>query len=125
MTPRLVSGLTYRVGVNEVTQPARRPKSPMPIRDVPLACLVTTREAMTEVLTSGRISETPNAAVWLKPAPGLPGLWEIADGHHRVAQAMRDGTRTIRAELDDAPDDEPYEPPFYDFGPRVSFAAPM
>lgn len=88
---------------------------PLPQATLPLTALVTTVDAMTETLASGRVSDTPDAPLWVKARPDLPGLWEIADGHHRVAAAIRAGRATILADLDPIPDDEPYEPPFYDF----------
>ena len=83
---------------------------------LPLTALICRDEDMREVLASGRASATPDAAVWVKAREDRPGLWEIADGHHRVAYALRSGTGVIRAELDPAPDDEPLNGPFYDFG---------
>lgn len=65
---------------------------------------------MQDVLTSGRVSDTPYAPVTLTAREDLPGHWEIADGHHRVAAAIRDGYTVIVADLDSCPDEEPYEP---------------
>ena len=83
-------------------------------RSVDLTELITTHAAMTEVLASGRTSDTPDQPVWLKIRGDGAGL-EIADGHHRVADALRRGERSIAADVDPVPDDEPYLPPFFDF----------
>lgn len=85
---------------------------------VALVDLVATAEAMAEVLASGRCSDTPDEPVWLKARDDMPGRWEIADGHHRVAAAIRAGATTVLADLDPVPDDELYEPPFHDFTTR-------
>lgn len=93
-----------------------RARIPMQYRQtVPLSALLTEDATMRAVLDSGVPSDTPDEPVWLKARPDLPGRWEIADGHHRVAQAIREGRTVILADLDPIPDDEPYEPPFYDF----------
>jgi hypothetical protein len=85
------------------------------LSDLPLTDLLTTQAAMTDTLESGRISDTPADPILVKARDDLPGMWEIADGHHRVAAAMRAGQLTVRAHLDRVPDDEPLEPPFFDF----------
>ena len=84
--------------------------------EVPLTALIAEQGAMSEVLASGRVSDTPDERVWLKASPDHPGCWEIADGHHRVAAALKTGQTTIAADLDPISDDEPYNEPFYDFG---------
>lgn len=89
---------------------------PMPLARMPLTGLLAREPDMQEVLDSGRVSDTPDAPVLLRASEAFPGLWEIADGHHRVAHALRTGRATVMALLDPGYDDEPYEPPFYDFG---------
>lgn len=91
---------------------------------LPLTALICRDEDLREVLASGRRSDTPEAPVWVKASEAHPGLWEIADGHHRVAHAMQSECLTVCAELDPVPDDEPYEEPFYDFGLPVPFLYP-
>lgn len=86
---------------------------------VALTNLVTPARCMDEVLASGRASDTPDAPAWLKARSDMPGKWEIADGHHRVAQAIREGRTTVLGDLDLIPDDEPYEGPFFDFSATV------
>lgn len=85
---------------------------------VPLTSLIVPDECMREVLHSGRQSETPDAPVLLRPRGDMPG-YEICDGLHRVASAIRQGLDCINGEIDTGPDEEPYEPPFYDFTVHV------
>lgn len=85
-----------------------------------LTDLVTTQRAMEEALASHRQSETPTEPIYVKPSPVCPGKWEIADGHHRVAETIRRNLDFIWAEGDPEDyDDEPLQPPFYDFGQRA------
>ena len=88
--------------------------------------LVTSGSGMAEVLASGRSSETTGPVVLVKHHDGSlvwNGRWEIADGHHRVADALRAGRSTIVASLEDYMDDEPYEAPFFDFSRWGTWAA--
>lgn len=114
-----------RVGVYakdaEPPKPTLETKRPMVEAIVPLTALITTRAAMTEVLASGRTSDTPHDPIWLNASAAHPGMWEIADGHHRVARALRVGAATVPALLDPVPDEEPYEEPYYYFGPATTF----
>jgi len=82
---------------------------------LPLTQLVTTAEAMREVLVSGRVSDTPQAPVLVRAREDDPTRWEIADGHHRVAQAIREGRTEVLVEFDTVFDDEPYGGELYDF----------
>lgn len=82
---------------------------------VPLTVVLANDADMCEVLASGRVSETPDAPVWLNARPDMPGLWELANGHHRVADLLRRGVSEVDAELDPCEDDEPLEGPFFDF----------
>ena len=82
---------------------------------VPLTVVLANDADMREVLAAGRASETPSEPVWLKARADTPGLWELADGHHRVADLLRRGAGEVDAELDPVPDDEPLEGPFFDF----------
>ena len=75
---------------------------------------------MSEVLGSGRRSETPHAPVAVNVRDDMPGRYEIADGHHRVAESLRRGDTHVRALIDLRPDEEPYEAPFYDFHQHFS-----
>lgn len=84
-------------------------------RQVPLTDLIARDDDMREVLSSGRVSRTPDEPVYLKARSDMPGKYEIADGHHRVADAIRSGRGHVEADIDDVPDDEPLDPPFYDF----------
>ena len=86
-------------------------------RNLPLDQLVTEDRAMREVLSSGRTSKT-RGAIHVFPRHDMPG-YEISDGHHRVADAIRAGKTEIRAEIEPWPDDEQYEPPFYNFGQHM------
>ncbi len=84
----------------------------------PIASIITDASAMRwtiDHVRQGHRSDTPEAACWLKARLDMPGFYELADGHHRVADALLRGATTVRAELDPIPDDEPYEGPFYDF----------
>lgn len=82
---------------------------------LPLADLIAQREDMQDVLDSGRISDTPSTPIYVRVREDMPGKYEIADGHHRVAEALRNGATHIAARVDEIPDDEPLEEPFYDF----------
>lgn len=87
---------------------------PKPTRmTVPLTSLVTTHQAMTETLASRRATTTEG------PVEVCFSSWtdryEISDGHHRVAQAIREGRTHIEVILSHYHDDEPYQAPFYDF----------
>jgi hypothetical protein len=90
---------------------------------VPLVSLITNRSSMDEVVRSGRQSETPGERPWLKVRADMPGRYEIADGHHRVADAFRRGETHIEADIDPTPDEEPYSGPFYDFGQHRNVSA--
>lgn len=89
-------------------------------RTLPLSAILATRAAMDEVIVSERLSETPDAPIFVKARQDMPGLWELADGHHRVAAALRQGRLTIEADCDPQPDDEPLSPPFYLFPTGVT-----
>lgn len=82
----------------------------------PLDRILARDKDMRETLSSGRESETPDEPVWLRARADMPEHFEIADGHHRVAAAIRAGRTHVAADLDRVPDDEPLQPPFYDFG---------
>ena len=82
---------------------------------LPLTALIAEHAAMEETLASGRISETPEEPVYVKARPDLSGKWEIADGHHRVAAAIRGKLPSVAVLMDQLPDDEPYDEPFYPF----------
>lgn len=97
----------------------RHPRTPMPLARIPLTAILAREDDMQDVLDSGRVSDTPDDPVLVRASEEFPGLWEIADGHHRVAHALRTGHTTVMALLDPVPDDEPYEPPFYDFGAQT------
>lgn len=85
------------------------------VADLPLSALVTTHTAMTETLDSGRESDSPDEPVLVRARMDDPSRWEIADGHHRVARAIRRGASSVRVEFDTTFDDEPYEGQLYDF----------
>lgn len=87
-------------------------------RFVQLTDLIVRDTDMREVLSSGRVSDTPDQPVLLKARQDRAGF-EVADGHHRVAEAIRRGARSVEADVDNMPDDEPLEPPFYDFSPHM------
>lgn len=86
---------------------------------LPVTDLITTRAAMTEVLGSDRVSDTPDAPVLVRARQDDPTRWEIADGHHRVAEALRDGRTEVKVVFDTGFDDEPYEGDFYDFAEHM------
>lgn len=90
-------------------------KAPLRRLTLPLTDLVTEHQCLQDVLDSGRLSETPDAPLYVKARVDMPGKFEIADGHHRVAAALRAGIRSLPADADAQPDDEPYQPPFFDF----------
>lgn len=81
---------------------------------LPLDTLITSDAAMRSVIESQRESETPESPILVNPRTDNAG-YEIADGHHRVARALREGNSHILAIVEPVPDDEPYEPPFYRF----------
>jgi len=86
-------------------------------RLLPLTDLIANDKNMREVLSSGRRSETVGAIhVW--PRDDMPGF-EIGDGHHRVADAIRRGETHIDSEVEPWPDEEQYDPPFYDFSQHM------
>jgi hypothetical protein len=70
---------------------------------------------MWEVLSSGRVSLTPDEPLFLTARAGRPGFFEISDGHHRVASGLRQGRTSFLAVIDLTPDEEPYEAPFFNF----------
>jgi hypothetical protein len=72
-------------------------------------------EAVVAAVKGGRHSLTPQAKIYLKVREDRSGYYELADGHHRVAEAMARGEREIVADIDSVSDDEPLEPPFYSF----------
>lgn len=84
---------------------------------VPLSALVAQHDVMSDVLTSGTPSDTPDEPVLLRICPnGLVGRYEVADGHHRVAAAIRRGDTHVLADIEvDFPDDEPYPGPYFNF----------
>lgn len=84
-------------------------------RLIALNCLIAEQSAMDGTLASGRTPDTPDAAILVYPRDDMPGLFEIGDGHHRVAAAMRRGDTHITAQVETYADDEPYKPPFYVF----------
>lgn len=84
-------------------------------RTLPLTALIVEQDAMVSVLESGRISDTPDEPIYVCARVDMPGRYEISDGLHRVAAAIRAGRSEIRADVNPDPDDEPYEKPFYDF----------
>lgn len=90
---------------------------PQPLELVTLALsdLVTSEVAMVEVLQSGRVSDTPEEPISVCVRVDAPGFFEVSDGHHRIAAALRADLRDIRAYVRAEPDDEPYMPPFYVF----------
>jgi hypothetical protein len=81
----------------------------------PLTSLIARQDDMQEVLDSNRRTDSPGEPIWVKARDDMPGKYEIADGHHRVADVIRAGGTHISADLDPDEDDEPYDPPFYDF----------
>lgn len=74
---------------------------------------------MVETLASGRSSESPGEPVEVTVRKDEPGRYEVADGHHRIAEAIRNGLTHIDADAWPKPDDEPLEPPFYDFSQHM------
>ena len=84
-------------------------------------------EDMSETLGSGRESETPEAPLLLRveETDSLDGFtrFELSDGHHRAAHALRAGDCWVEAEIDPRPDEEPLEGPFYDFIPTREASA--
>lgn len=71
---------------------------------------------MEETFNSGRASDTPDAPVEVCLRDGSKGRFEIVDGHHRVAHAIRQGRTDVQVVIVPYVDDEPYEEPFYPFG---------
>jgi len=91
-------------------------KQPLRPMRLPLTDLITSHDNMREVLSSGRVSDTPDDPIYVMPRHDMPGKYEIADGHHRAADALRRGLTHLDALVDNIPDDEPYEAPFFNFG---------
>ena len=53
---------------------------------------------------------------YLPPLPNnFPGIFELDDGHHRVAQALRNKHYWLDAVIHSEFNDEPYETPYYQF----------
>ncbi|MFZ2528465.1 MAG: ParB N-terminal domain-containing protein [Rhodococcus sp. (in: high G+C Gram-positive bacteria)] len=94
------------------------PAEQHPIVTVPLSALVTPATDMAAVLASGRVSDTPDEPILLRACADQPGRFEVADGHHRIAAALRAGRHEINAYIDPVPDGEPHQPPFYPFPNR-------
>ena len=82
---------------------------------LPLVRLVTAASDMEAVLSSGRLSLIPDEPIEVCLSPEGDGLYEIVDGHHRVAQAIREGRTEVSAHIYAYFDDEPYEKPHFDF----------
>ena len=93
----------------------RRPEAEF--RTLPLTDLIIPDSYQRENLASGRQSETPGP-IHVFPRDDMPG-YEISDGVHRVSDAIRAGRTHIEAEVEPYPDDEQYDPPFYDFTPHM------
>lgn len=81
---------------------------------LPLTALLAADAAMRATLQSGRRSQSPDEPVLVRATPDAT-LWEVADGHHRIAHALREGRTHITVDIDPVPDDEPLTGPFYDF----------
>lgn len=89
---------------------------------IPLTALRTENATMTAVLNAvhtGTVSETPHAAIWVRATHDNPNTYEVADGHHRIADAIHNGYTHLVVDIDNIPDDEPYQPPFYNFAPHM------
>lgn len=102
---------------------SHRPADPLRPMLVSLTALIAEHDAMQEVLDSARDSDTPHAPLYLKPRADMVGRFELADGHHHVAAALRSGITVLPALVEDQPDDEPYQPPFFDFTAAASATA--
>ena len=93
-----------------------RPKGgPVRVGTLGIEHLLTNHRSMVEVISSLRVSETPDAPVELCRVEGRDDLFEIVDGHHRLARRLRNGETTVPVWITDDYDDEPYQGPFYDF----------
>lgn len=117
---------TALVGQTPHLEPMRDPRPHMKSRAlrfgrtlwtgrIPIAHLVTTFDAIDSAAASGRLSETPDAPIELCLREGVPGRFEICDGHHRLAAVLRRGELHANVEIIDQIDDEPYEPPYATF----------
>lgn len=91
------------------------PRKPYVRARIPLACLIAEIDAMQDTLDLGVPSDTPHDPILVRCRDDMTGRFELADGHHRVAAALRRGERFVEAEIDPLVDDEPYEPPFFRF----------
>lgn len=86
---------------------------------VRLGAVLARHDDLTEVLSSGRVSDTPDEPIFLCGREDAPDRFELCDGHHRVAAMLRAGANAdteVIADIDSGFDDEPLEPPFFDFG---------
>lgn len=83
--------------------------------DVRLDRIITEKAVMEAVLAGGVPSDTPDAPLLLRACDLDPFRFELADGHHRVAQALRDGRGWLTSDIDPFVDEEPYEGVFYQF----------
>lgn len=96
---------------------------PLQSAHLPLTDLISPHGDMAGVLDDydnlGHRSETPDDPIYVKARHDIPGKYEIADGHHRVADAIRNGRDHVRALIDPYEDEEPYEAPFYDFSQHM------
>lgn len=108
---------------------------------VPIANLRADADAMTQSLAhvrAGTVSETPDEAVFVCTIPVQADffrpltttadttsdlataafarfVYEVCDGHHRIAADLLAGHTHLVVDIDPIPDDEPLEGPFYDF----------
>lgn len=86
---------------------------------VPLTALVAEARSMELVLAEDVRSQTPHEPVLLRVRDDMDEV-EIADGLHRVADVIRAGGTHVLADIDDVADEEPLQPPFYDFSTHIA-----
>lgn len=76
--------------------------------------ILANRDDLAAVLASGRPSHT-DAPILLNARDGEPCRFELADGHHRIATALRTRRSWACSLIDPCEDDEPLSGPFYTF----------
>lgn len=90
---------------------------------VRLGDVLARHDDMIKTLASGRVSDTPEEPIFLCGREDMPDRFELCDGHHRVAAMLRAGANAdteVIADICPGFDEEPLEPPFYDFDEVVA-----
>ena len=77
--------------------------------------LIAEHQSMVNTITSGRTSDSTGQPVELCLHEGTDAHFEVTDGHHRLADALRRGETHIDVLISAYHDDEPYDGDYFDF----------